>query len=210
LLQPIVRGWPKYARRLHRSETPPAASATVRALAAQYKGLGSMHTLNYWNEKSVERFTFLEVLLELLDRDRWQSRADSGWDEFDVTIYGDRFTKVEVKTVSENHGGEKRLLRARLESGWSLLGKISFFAIAVAMCLAARLWWTLALPSPQVPLWGLWGLTVFPLALICLWAGYLHLRARRSLRLATALLDVCAKRLNLIKLSTPKKFVKPD
>jgi glycosyltransferase involved in cell wall biosynthesis len=207
LLQPIVRGWPKYARRLRRSETPQAARETVRALAAQYEGLGSMHTLNYWNEKSIERFTFLEALLDLLDRDQWQSRADSGWDEFDVTIYGDRFTKVLVKTVAENHGGEKRLLRARLEGGWTLLGKISFFAFAAGMCLAARLWWTLALPSAQVPLWVLWVLTVFPLMLICLWASYLYVRTRRSLRLATALLDLCAKELKLIKLSAPRKFV---
>jgi hypothetical protein len=179
-------------------------------LAAEYKGLGSMHTLNYWNEKSIERFTFLEALLVLLDGDQWQSRADSGWDEFDVTIYGDRFTKVLVKTVSENHGGEKRLLRARLAGGWTLLGKISFFAVAVAMCLAARLWWALALPSEQVPWWALWGLTALPLGLICLWMGYLRLRTRRSLRLATALLDLCAKQLDLIKLSKPKKFVKAD
>src|SRR5262249_1031776 len=162
----------------------------------------------YWNEKSIERFTFLEALLELLDRDQWQSRADSGWDEFDVTIYGDRFTKVLVKTVAENHGGEKRLLRARLEGSWTLLGKISFFTVAVGMCLAARLWWALALPATQVPLWALWGLTVFPLTLIGLWVGYLQLRARRSLRLTTALLDMCAKQLSLIKLSAPKKFVK--
>jgi hypothetical protein len=56
----------------------------------------------------------------------------------------------------------------------------------------------------------LWGLTVFPLALIGLWAGYLELRTRRSVRLATTLLDLCAKQLQLIKLGAPKKFVKPD
>jgi hypothetical protein len=78
------------------------------------------------------------------------------------------------------------------------------------MCLAARLWWALALPSEQVPWWALWGLTALPLAMICLWMGYLRLRTRRSVRLATALLDLCAKQLNLIKLNAPKKFVKTD
>jgi hypothetical protein len=209
LLQPIVRAWPKYARRLHRSETPPAARATVRALAAQYKKLGATHTLNYWNEEAIERMAFLEALLELLDRDQWQSRTDSGWDEFDVTIFGDRFSKVVVKTVSENHGGQKRLLRARLEDGWTLRGKISFFVVALAMCLAARLWWTIALPIAQVPVWALWTVTVLPLLMILLWAGYLHLRARRSLRLAAALLDVTAQRMRLTKLHTAKKFEKP-
>lgn len=209
LLQPVVRSWPRYARQLHLSETPQAARETVRALAAQYKKLGSSHTLNYWNEKGIERFAFLEALLELLDRDRWQSRTDSGWDEFDVTIFGDRFSKVLVKTVSENHGGEKRLLRARLEAGWTLRGKISFFVMALVMCIAARLWWSIMLPVAQVPVWTLWTVTLVPVLLMALWTGYLYLRARRSLRLATALLDLCAKQLGLIKLSAPRRFEKP-
>jgi hypothetical protein len=210
LLQPIVRGWPRYARQLHLSETPPAARATVRALAAQYKKLGCEHTVNYWNEKSIERLSFLEALLELLDRDQWQSRTDSGWDEFDVTIFGDRFSKVLVKTVSENHGGEKRLLRARLDAGWTLRGKISLFVTTLVMCITARLWWSIMLPVTQVPVWMLWTFTLVPLLLIGLWVGYLYLRARRSLRLATALLDLCAKQVGLIKLDVPKKFVKDD
>jgi hypothetical protein len=127
-----------------------------------------------------------------------------------VTIYGDRFSKVLVKTVSENHGGEKRLLRARLEGGWTLLGKMSFFGVVVGMCLASRLWWSLALPVTQVPLLMLYGFTCVPLALIGLWVGYLRLRTRRSVRLATAVLDLCAKELKLVKLTAPKKFVKPD
>ena len=49
-----------------------------------------------------------------------------------------------------------------------------------------------------------------PLVLIGLWVGYLHLRTRRSVRLTTAVLDLCARELKLIKLSAPKKFVKPD
>jgi len=166
--------------------------------------------VNYWNEKSIERLLFLEALLELLDRDQWQSRSDSGWDEYDVTIFGDRFSKVVVKTVSENHGGEKRLLRARLEAGWTLRGKISLFVITLAMCITARLWWSIMLPVSQVPVWMLWTFTVLPLFSIGLWGGYLYLRARRSLRLATALLDLCAKQVGLIKLTAPKKFVKPS
>jgi hypothetical protein len=49
-----------------------------------------------------------------------------------------------------------------------------------------------------------------PLVLISIWVSYLHLRTRRTVRLATAVLDLCAKDLKLIKLSAPKKFVKPD
>ena len=34
----------------------------------------------------------------------------------EYTVFGDRFTKVVVNTVAENHGGNKRLLRARLRA----------------------------------------------------------------------------------------------
>jgi hypothetical protein len=87
---------------------------------------------------------------------------------------------------------------------------MSCFGIVAAMCLASRLWWTLALPVVEVPLWMLWGFTALPLGLIALWVGYLHLRTRRTVRLSTAVLDLCAKELKLIKLDAPKKFVKPD
>ena len=196
LLQPIVRGWPRYARRLRRRGTPLTARETVRVLASKYKRTGSVFTANYWNETGIERFAFLEKLLEVLDRDRWQSRPDSGWDEFDVTVYGDRFTKVIIKTVCENHGGTKRLLRGQLIAGWSLRAKIYFgatiamtvLAVNVATHLHRGAWWPLPL-----------------LALIPLVAGYLHLRARRTLRLGLGLLDYAANELGLVKLDPTKK-----
>ena len=129
LLQPIVRGWPRYAHRLRRSETPTTARATVRAFAEQYDSVSSICTVNYWNEKGTERIAFLQKLLELLERDQWQASADSGWDEHDVTIHGDRFTKAVVNTVCENHGGNKRLLRARLCARWTLLAKVLLWMI---------------------------------------------------------------------------------
>src|SRR5437879_5398534 len=96
LLQPIVRGWPRYARGLRRTETPTSARAKVREMARQYEHVGSIYTVHYWNEDGIERFAFLQKLLEVLDRDDWQASADSGWDEHDVTIFGDRFTRVDV------------------------------------------------------------------------------------------------------------------
>ena len=197
LLQPLVRGWPKYARRLRRKETPAAARQAVHALAKQYRRIGSRHTVNYWNEKSIERFTYLEKLLEVLDRDNWQARSDSGWDEHDLTVYGDRFSKVIVNTVSENHGGEKRLLRGRLQSGWTLLAKITFsLVIAVVIGFMA---------ATSHALWSLPAVLIIPLV-----AAYFHIRGRRTLRLGAALLDLTAQQVGLIKLKAPKKFEKPD
>lgn len=196
LLQPIVRGWPRYARRLGRRETPIKARDAIRALAHQYKHTGSTFTVNYWNEAGIERFAFLEKLLELLDRDRWQARPDSGWDEFDVTVYGDRFSKVAIKTVSENHGGNKRLLRGHLTTAWSLRAKI-FFSLTIAITVMAV---NVATHLTPLAWWPLPALLLIPLV-----TGYLHQRARRTLRLGLGLLDYTAKELGLVKLDTAKK-----
>jgi hypothetical protein len=197
LLQPIVRGWPRYAHRLRRAETPTAARATVRQLAKQYEGVGSIHTVHYWNEEGIERIAFLKKLIELLERDQWQASADTGWDEHDVTVHGDRFTKVVINTVSENHGGNKRLLRARLSARWTLLGKVFLWTVVglVALFLV-------------VTSHALWALSAW--SLVALVAAYLHLRAHRTLRLGLGLLDVTAQEVGLMKLDAPKKFVKPD
>lgn len=210
LLQPVVRAWPRYARRLRRTETLTTARAAVRALARRYPRLGYVHTVHYWNETGGERLEFLRSLLDRLDRARWQARTDSGWDEHDVTIYGDRFTRADVTTAAENHGGEKRLLRCRLAARWTLLAKISFWLVAGLIGVAARVLWAVLLPLPAISLWLLWAVPLLPVLLIVAWWAYLRQRARRTLRLATALLDLTAQEMKLIKLAAPKKFVQPD
>ncbi len=187
LLQPIVRGWPRYAYRLQRPPTPSAARAAVTAFAAQYRGVGSIHTLNFWNEQGTERVAFLQKLVEILERDGWQASADSGWDEFDVTIYGDRFTEVVVHTVSENHGGPKRLLRARLSGHWTLLAKVWLWAavalVAFFVAVTSRVEWA-----------------HYAWLLVVLVTLSLHLRARRTMRLGLGLVDLAAQQTGLSKL----------
>jgi len=186
-LQPIVRGWPRYAYRLKRPPTPSAARAAVTRFAAQHRGVGSVETVVFWNERGVERSLFLQKLMETLERDGWQANADSGWDEFDVTIHGDRLTKVLAHTVSENHGGARRLLRARLSAHWTLLAKVWLWSavtlVAAFQALASPAWWWAPLAWVLVALMVLW----------------LHGRARRTMRLGLGLMDLTAQQLSLTK-----------
>ena len=46
----------------------------------------------------------------------WFPRLDPGWSPKDVRFYGDRWCKLDLTTVTENHGGEKRLTRLRLDT----------------------------------------------------------------------------------------------
>jgi hypothetical protein len=179
LLQPVVRGWPRYAQRLTSTEPPPTARTTVRAMAGRYRAVTSVFTCAYWTERGVERVAFLEHFLRILDRDRWTSLTDSGWDPFDVVIFGDRFSRVQVQTVCENHGGSKRLLRARLSAHWTLLARIYMGAIGFV----AALFYAFSRGGP---------VSIAPAVAACLFVLYLHLRTRRSMGLARALLDLAA------------------
>ncbi len=186
LLQPIVRAWPKYAYRLKRPGTPSAASKAVRELSKQYPKVAYSHTLNFWSDTGVDRFALLDKLLEIMQRDEWQKSTDSGWDEFDVTIHGDRLTKALVHTACENHGGDKRLVRVRLTAHWTLRAKVWLWMIvglvAFFVMLASRAWWAL-------PAW----------VLVLLMTLYLQTRARRTLRLALGLVDLAAQQAGLAK-----------
>ena len=196
LLQPIVRGWPRYARRIVTTETPLAARAVVRSLAAQYRRVTSRATVQYWTESGIERLTFLDRMLQILDRDRWQAHIDSGWDEYDVCIYGDRLSRVFVQTVAENHGGQKRLLRVKLTANWTFLAKVGF-AQTVGLALIIR---NLTADFPWAPAF----LIVIPLV-----ALYFHLRTRRTMRLGIALMDYTARELGLTRLEPRKEAAQP-
>jgi glycosyltransferase involved in cell wall biosynthesis len=186
--QPLARAWPRYRDRLRREGTPAAVLEKLRPRAQSYRKAHSALRLQFWNEQGVGRLEFLEKLQETLDADRWQSRADSGWDDFDVMIYGDRFSRVPLKTVCENHGGNKRLLRVRLRAEWTLFAKVVFGIATVFSLLTfdvlGRSWWTAPI-----------------LLLIPLVATYIHLRAQRLLRLTAALADTVAESLGMKRIS---------
>lgn len=197
LLQPIVRGWPRYAGRIAKVETPRTARDAILQHAKEYGRVHSEITTEYWNEKGVERLDFLQRLIELLDRYRWQAHTDSGWDEFDVMIYGDRFSKVTVKTVCENHGGMKRLLRVRLRASRTLLGNAALVGVSGLLLILSRIVWTVMLNFTASSMLMLWSVPVLAITLIVLWMTYLRQRTRRTMRLGMALVDMAARELDL-------------
>jgi hypothetical protein len=148
--------------------------------------------LSYWNETGDDRHSFLRTLVAFLDNNRWESMTDSGWDEFDVTIYGDRFSQVLVKTVSEHHGGNKVLLRARLTPKWTLSTRIMICLFAIMVCFSFAL-----TARPQV--------TTLLSVLLALMSGvYLHSRKCRTLRLVAGMFDLTARQRNWTKLATTR------
>lgn len=199
LLQPVIRGWPRYAGRMKFSETPRSARAAVRDQAQRIGTVRSRMVTEYWSEDGADRFAFLQRLIEMLDRHHWQSHTDSGWDEFDLVIYGDRFSRVEVKTVCENHGGNKRLLRARLTASRTLLGNVALVVVTGLLLINARILWELLIEFTNVSVLVLWSVPCVALFLVVLWMLYLRHRARRTMRLGLALVNMTAQELGLTK-----------
>ena len=69
--------------------------------------------ISYWNEKSLEKENLLHGLMEFLLPRKYLIAIDQGWSDWDLEISRGLWSKAEVKVGTENHGGEKRLLRVR-------------------------------------------------------------------------------------------------
>jgi len=125
-LQPIVRGWARYQGRLSIRPTPLAAQQTIDSLALRHGKL-PLHEVEYWADPPIDRLAFVTAILRKLDQQRWPNKPDSGWNDFDVEVFGGRWSNVQITTVAEAHPNRKQLLRCRLRPRWSLQAKAAFW-----------------------------------------------------------------------------------
>jgi hypothetical protein len=111
-LQPLVRSWSRYHTRLfsYRSPTPDPA---ILAYDIGPPPLTGVRTVEYWSEQGHERTELLGLAVAYLDEHRWGRVMDSGWSDWDLEVYCDRWTIVQICTTQEDHGSGKRLIRIR-------------------------------------------------------------------------------------------------
>jgi glycosyltransferase involved in cell wall biosynthesis len=199
LLQPIVRGWARYRGRLNLHQMPPRASLQLARLKRE-RPRGEPGTVQYWADGGVDRFAFLGAVLERLDKEGWQNKADTGWSEFDVEIFGSRWSRLQLTTVCESFP-RGMLVRCRLRTAWSLLAKIAFWSALGFELLV------IGVVRAEVP-W-IWFLLLFQLA----FAAFLHNEERNLQLLIGQFLDELAESLKLVKLDLPqtvKLATRPD
>jgi hypothetical protein len=153
-LQPIVRGWARYQGRLrlHRSPTGPGESLDSISLR---KSSQALDEVRYWTEQRVERVEFASAILKRLDKLGWQNRSDIGWSEFDVEIFGNRWSNLQLTTVAEDHPPGRQMVRCRLRAAWSLQARVIFWSLVGMEMLAlgffgglTRWLWLLPLTLP--------------------------------------------------------------
>ncbi len=113
-MQPLGRGWARYFTWLKFKRTPRSVIAAPEAnLAVGRKG-GSVSKLNFWNEAGIGREKLLTEVFSLLETEGWRYSSDTGWEDWDVQIYGNFWWITTLQTVTEYHGGPKCLTRVKL------------------------------------------------------------------------------------------------
>ena len=192
-LQPIFRGWARYQGRLMVRHTPAGAYETLASIEQKDRG-DTFTVAEYWAEQWMDRLDFLNQIFGRLDAQGWENKVDSGWNEFDVEIFGSRWSHLQVTTVAEPHGGNRQLLRCRLKTNWSLFAKAAFWSALGFELLI------IGVVGREVPwLWML--LLIQPI-----FAWFLEQEQHDLRRLIVVVLDEAAQQCQLIKLGTKPRM----
>ena len=195
LIQPIVRGWARYSERLMLEQTPLSAHETLDTLDLKRRRDDRFELAGYWADYPLDRMEFLGAILRELDKQGWQNKTDNGWSEFDVEIYGSRWCHLKLITATEHHQGGKQLVRCRMATGWSLLGRMTFWA---AFGLTLMISSTVGMISTTQGMLFPWLHCVW---LLPLWLGWmLQTQQRDFRRILTVLLDEVASKHHLTKI----------
>jgi hypothetical protein len=59
----------------------------------------------------------------------WPHKADIGWSDFDVEIFGSRWSNLQLATVTEDLERDTQVLRCRLRTRWSLQARVAFWGL---------------------------------------------------------------------------------
>lgn len=186
LLQPVVRGWERYQGRLLLRPIAEPPRETLDSVSLRDSG-ESLDEVRYWAERRLERVEFVARIIRELDARGWPNRPDIGWSEFDVEVFGRRWSTVQLTTVAEDHPRGRQLIRCRLRARWSMHSKAVFWLVA-------------ALEAVLVGLFGGWFHWIaLVLLTLPLFAYYLHRHKHNLQSVLIVFLDKLAKELNLIK-----------
>jgi hypothetical protein len=183
--QPIVRGWARYKAKLElqprawSAEAPPQGMADAGELIEQFC---------YWSKEDFTRRELIQSLVETLERTNWPHKQDTGWNEYDIEVFGNRWSRVQLTSAMEQLAGRNRIFRWRVCAYWSLAAKLSFWAafafemLIIGVVAREEPWlWMLLL---TIPLFGL----------------FLEQEKRNLHRMVAAILDSLAREKKMSRL----------
>jgi glycosyltransferase involved in cell wall biosynthesis len=114
--QPLVRGFSRYFTWLRFKRTPANVIRRHEHLPERARFATNLSRRVFWSEQGRDRHYFLGEMFQLLEEEGWRYSADSGWNEWDIQIYGNFWWSIALQTVTEYHGAGKCLTRVRLRN----------------------------------------------------------------------------------------------
>ncbi|MGI9086189.1 MAG: glycosyltransferase [Chthoniobacterales bacterium] len=186
--QPLVRGWSRYFTWLQFKRTPRAVIATHELLPADSPAGGALARRSYWSEDGQDRHHLLGSIFALMEEEGWRYSTDTGWNNWDIHIYGNFWWSLALRTVTEYHGGAKCLTRVALSNRF-----VTTTVIINLMILTLLIYHWLNTGSPD--LWAYLPYLIF--------LAFLARRARKLKARFAELVDLAAYRAGLQRLASP-------
>jgi hypothetical protein len=189
IAQPVERGWARYRTRFRTIEIPESLHLLRRAWERRARRVLGRRRIELWSEDGVGRETLLERLVALAGQHRWFMRIDPGWAPHDVRFYGDRWCKADLTSVTESHGGGRRLTRLEVRLMATLYHKLVLLLLAYGLVLVS-------LADHRL------GVLLVPPALAVAWQ--LTASRRRLLRTLVACILTTAQELRMTLVGAPE------
>ena len=193
-VQPLVRGFSRYFTRLRFKRTPASVVRKHEHVPEVARSRGSLSRRVFWSEQGRDRHYFLGELFRLLDEEGWRYSTDSGWNDWDIQIYGNFWWSIALQTVTEYHGAGKCLTRVRLRNRM-VITFVIFNLIAISLLIYHYV---------NVSRLDLW-----PIGFYLAFLGFLGTRARALKSRVAELVDLAAFRAGLQRVSRKGKPVVP-
>jgi len=166
LLQPIVRGWSRYAYRFSNKRIPLTGVRSCPTSSSKWISW-RQHDLYWQQDQGRGREHLLEALVSRARKTGWQGDFDAEWKSHDLELIGGLWHKILIRTVSEELGAGKRFTRARIVLAPS---RLTWAAAATCLLLTGALVgggliWAAVLP------WAALGVAVVRNWRGCRWAA---------------------------------------
>ncbi len=142
-LGPLFRGWERIKWRVKEMR----AQAQIRLIDTEQRASicwweRAFH-LSYWSETGAEKEVLLCGLADFLVSHKYLVTTDAGWSDWDLKIARGLCSRALVTVCTENHGGNKRLLRVRCAMRFSHLALFLLRSYAALTAFSLILGWPL-------------------------------------------------------------------
>ena len=112
-LGPLFRTFARYRWRLRRLREVKPVDLNGPTQEPRILWRERAFCLSYWNENGQEKESLLHAVMDFLLPRKYLIAMDQGWSDWDLEICQGPWAKAQLKTATENHGGNKRVLRVR-------------------------------------------------------------------------------------------------